>query len=394
MNWYFRSLAAGALAFGLVALAAGPSELFAQAKKDDKKGDLKKDDKKDPKKDAKADPINAGKTDVIASFGTSDGLALRRRWYSAGKASADAVLMFPAPGSPVNDGWIGLAEQLQKKGFSVFLFDWRGVGMNGIERGERLIANSSAFEKDPFNMMHAPRTAVAKGLDYSKFSAGRYKDYLFNDLQAARFALDKQNDAGQCNTNRIWIVSEGQGVSMGLAFIAAERDRSSVYPKENRFDQTTFTPASLDYAGVVSLSYDSNPTANTIMRNALPNAGKYVKETNDHLDRRVAMVMVHGKKEGATKSRGALAKYVNPNDEADMKKKFKYLKEFDNSAAAKATTGMGLIPEGDTFGVQAYILTAMSDISKDKQDFGKEPTKRNADNLQIPPRFELTKYKP
>ena len=56
------------------------------------------------------------------------------------------------------------------------------------------------------------------------------------DLMAARFALDKLNDANQCNTNRIWLISEGAGSYLALAWIAAEAQRNSTYVKGNRFD--------------------------------------------------------------------------------------------------------------------------------------------------------------
>ena len=164
MNLFYRGLAAGA-ALGLVALAAGPGDLSAQPKKDDK---TKVDPKKvDPKKvDPK--PVER-KLDEQGSFVTADGVTIWRWWYSAGKASADAVMMFPAPGNKVTDQMRAMAKALQQKGFSVLVFDWRGTGENA-PGGKGGGVDRNKFEKDPFNSVHM-RTIPAGGLTGSGFKA-------------------------------------------------------------------------------------------------------------------------------------------------------------------------------------------------------------------------------
>jgi hypothetical protein len=389
MNLFYRGLAAGACALGLVVLAADPGDLSAQPKKD-----IKVDPKKtDPKKDEKKGPIveEKGKTDVVGSFATQDGLGIRRYWFTAGKGSADTVLMFPAPGKKVTDSWINLGKALQKEGFSVMLFDWRGCGMSGPERGERILVKQDTFEND-LMYKHAPKSITTKGLDWNQMS-GRFKDTILYDLMGARFALDKQNDAAQCNTNRIWLISEGAGAQLAMAWIAVESQRNTSYVRANRFDDQppTYTPASLDYVGVVSLSYSpTSPLASDVYRNGVPNSGKYTKETNEHFDRRVAMVMVHGKKEGPSASKSMLGKYVNTGNEDEMRKRFKYLKEIDTSTTN--LQGIGLIPDKDPFGTQAYIVKAMTEI-RDKNDAGKERRQRDADKYGDVPMFEIGKFR-
>ena len=402
MRSLYRSLTAGLLCAGLAALIAAPGELAAQAKKDDKK-----DAKKDPKVDPKAKEKEMDDTrDATLSFGTSDGLALRGYWFPAvgtnGNKRADAVMMFPAPGNKVNDSWIGLAKSLSEKGFAVLLFDWRGCGMNSAsERGIRVFEDTERFLLDQMNMQYQ-KSSVNRGLTYSTFSL-RYRDFLFNDLMAARFFLDKQNDAGKCNTNRIWVVSEREGAQMGLAFIATEFQRNSVYQaKVNVLDVgVQFKSAGKDYAGLVGLSYSAtNGTASAIYRAALPTIGtpRLVKDAMVHLENRLAMVMVHGKKEvgsaGAGSSKSAITGAGAGGSEADMKTRFKYMKEIDNSKQAKAVSGIDLIGTDDPFGAKEYIIKAMVDISKDKQDFGKEPTDREASKITTVPRFSLEAYKP
>jgi hypothetical protein len=369
-------------------LAADPGDLSAQPKKVDPK-------KVDPKKEEKKGPVveEKGKTDVVGSFTTQDGLGIRRYWFSAGKGSADAVLMFPAPGKKITDSWINLGKALQREGFSVMLFDWRGCGMSGPERGERILVKPEAFETD-IMYKHAPKSITTKGLDWNQMS-GRYKDTIMYDLMGARFALDKQNDAGQCNTNRIWLISEGTGAHLALAWIAAESQRNTTYVRANRFDDKppTYTPASLDYIGLVSLSYSPFPLAQSVYSGALPSAGRYIKETNEHLDRRLAMVMIHGKKEGASASKTMLSKYVSTGNEEEMRRRFKYLKEIDTTSVGKDLRGIDLIPaDKDAFGTQAYIIKAMTEL-RDKNDAGKERTQRDADKYGDNPVFEIGKFK-
>jgi hypothetical protein len=224
---------------------------------------------------------------------------------------------------------------------------------------------------------------------------GKYRDTILYDLMGARFALDKQNDSGQCNTNRIWLISEGAGAQLAMAWIAAESARNTTYVRANRFDDQPppYTPASLDYVGVVALSYSpTSGLASEVYRNGVPNSGRYTKETNEHFDRRVAMVMIHGKKEGASASRNMLGKYVNTASEDEMRRRFKYLKEIDTTSVGKDLRGIDLVTDKDPFGTQAYIVKAMTEI-RDKNDAGKERTQRDADKYGDIPIFEIGKFK-
>jgi hypothetical protein len=400
MNLFYRGLAAGACALGLVVLAADPGDLSAQPKKDAKVDPKKTEPKKvDPKKDAPA--VDKGKTDEIGSFRTQDGLAIRRYWYSANKGTADAVLMFPAPGNKVNDTWISLAKAINKEGFSVMLFDWRGCGMNGPDRPggpERVLERPEAWKNDIIsNTVLKLTTVETKGLDWNKNMSGRLKDTVLYDLMAARFALDKLNDANQCNTNRIWLVSEGAGSHLALAWIAAESQRNTSYVKGNRFDDAPppeMTPATFDYVGFVSLSYSpTSSTAPQVLSNGMPSSGRYTNQATAHMERRLGMVMIHSKKEGPSASKAVLSKYVATNDAAEMKKKFKYLKEIDTSAVPKDVKGIDLITPQDTFGTQAYIIEAMKGI-RNASDVGKEWKQRDVANAPTdPPMFPIGKFK-
>jgi len=384
---------------GLIALGAGQTELSAQDKKDEKK---------DPKKDDKAakDELR----DRSVGIATSDGLSLNGYWFQGNavdKQRPDAVMMFPAPGNKVNDAWIGLATKLSEKNFSVLLFDWRGCGLNdAATAGGRIFENKVFFWNELYNkqlLKTSQKMYEDKGLDFKSIvvkndTLYRYRDFMLNDLLAARFYLDKMNDNGKCNTNRVWIVTEKEGAEIGLAFIASEFPRNSIYdPKQNVGDTgRQFKPAGKDYAGLTALSYGTGPfsgTSSAVWKNSLSTLNLDAsKEAKDHFEHRLAMVMVYGKKETSSASKRAFSQAWAGGPDDDLRKNFKYLREIDNSKQAKTISGIDLIDPMDSFGAKADIVKAMVEISKDKQNFGKDSTDREANKMTNPPRFKAEVY--
>ena len=106
---------------------------------------------------------------------------------------------------------------------------------------------------------------------------------------------------------------------------------------------------------------------------------------------RLALVLMHTKAEKSTASKALIASTRVPtNNDAVMKSKFKYLKEFDIKAK-KPIAGIDLIEPMDSFGAKAFVVDAMVGISK-AQPFGKDPTTRDANKIVYPPRFEVEKF--
>jgi hypothetical protein len=392
----FRGLFVGALIAGLAVLCGSPGLVGAQDKKDTK-------DAKDKAKD------DIG--DKRVGVGTSDGLSLNGYFFqgvTVEKQRPDAVIMVPAPGSKINEAWISLAQVLSKKNFSVLLMDWRGCGLNGpdgIGAGARIIDDTNKFWKERYNgelLMKAQKSTIeSKGLAYDKIKNAqdtriRYSDFmLMNDLLAARFFLDKQNDAGKCNTSRTWIISEKEGAHVAMAFIAAEFQRNTKYdPKINIFDTSLqFKSAGKDYAGIVALSYSGgNQSASRVFLNAMPTSGanEYVKDGRNHMTDRLAMVLLFNKKETSSNSKSLTASVGVTGTEDEMKRRFKYLKEFESKAAA-TLTGISLIDPMDSLGVKKYIEDALVGISK-SQPFNKDPTERDASKMLNIPRFPIEAF--
>jgi len=98
--------------------------------------------------------------------------------------------------------------------------------------------------------------------------------------------------------------------------------------------------------------------------------------------------MVYGKKEGQSASKAAISLTGAGGSEDDLRKNFKYLREVDNSKQAKAISGIDLIDPMDSFGAKALIIKAMSEIVKDKNNVGKDPTDREANKITDVPRFK------
>lgn len=394
MRSLFRGLAGALLILGLAALTTSPAELAAQAKKDTK----------DPKAPAKTDapkPPDPTKDKTIG-ITTSDGLSLNAYWFqgqAVDKSPPDAVMMFPAPGEKVNDAWIGLAKALSEKNFSVLLFDWRGCGMNAAATaGQRIFADKDVFWRETYNrdlLRGSQRTIEDKGLDWSRLKSATnnrlwYSDFMFNDLLAARFYLDRQNDNGKCNSGRIWIVTDKTGGQAGLAFIASEFARNSMYDPKPNVGTTTFQFRSggKDFVGMTVLSFASgNSSANAIFRNSMAQlTGTLTREAPDHLEHRLAMVMLFGKKEGPSASRSAFSLVGAGGDEDALKKNFKYLREIDNSKQAKPISGIDLIDPMDSFGVQKTIVDSMVGVSK-ALPTNKDRIERDANKMASTPRF-------
>jgi len=400
-----RGLPVGLLVAGLAALAINPADLRAQAKKEAKKDApavkkdatvVKKDEKKGP-----ADDMG----DKTVAFGTSDGLTLKGHWFQGqalDKQRPDAVMMFPAPGSKVTDAWIELAKEMAKKNFSVLLFDWRGCGMNGPDAGSRVFESTQLFWDEPYNqklLSGRKRTIEDKGLDYKTLegrSEGnlRYREFMLNDLLGARFFLDRQNDNQKCNTNRVWVVSEKDGAHMGLAFIATEFTRNSIFtPTVTPAIGVQYKGAGRDYVGLVALSYSNgNNAASAIFRNALPasSVNPGVKEAKSHLEARLAALLLYSKKEGASASKALVSSLGVGTSEEHMKSNYKYLREIDVNDLR--VTGIDIIGQADPFKVRDKVVENMVGISK-AQPFGKDATDRQANKMLNVPRFQIEAFR-
>jgi len=159
-------------------------------------------------------------------FDTSDGVKIGGTFYPSNKGNkAPCVLIlhdFDAKGgSSQTNEWISLATTLQKEGYSVLTFDFRGY-----EKSKEV--NPMVFWKVPHNQgfRGAKSPKPPEKIDHKDFALQPlYYRQLVNDVAAAKAYLDNENDSGTLNSRNLIVIGAGQGATVGLMWMAAEFKR-------------------------------------------------------------------------------------------------------------------------------------------------------------------------
>ncbi len=167
-------------------------------------------------------PLEIGSLKV--TFETVDGVRIEGAYYPSLKLSRAACVLLlhdfdsKGGGSSRTPEWNALALSLQKAGYAVLSFDFRGFGES--------TAVSSSFWKAAQNqgfrgarMVKPPATITSK--DYGT----HYYRQLVNDVAAARDWLDDKNDNGLHNSRNVIVLGAGQGATVGLMWMATEFKR-------------------------------------------------------------------------------------------------------------------------------------------------------------------------
>jgi hypothetical protein len=229
--------------------------------------------------------IAGGKAAPIEeTFMTADGVQLRGLFHpsDSNPGTAPVVILLYPPGKDVRDkeqdmtkgDWVGLANRLNKEGFNVFRFDWRGHGKNGSD-----IKDTDRFWNPGLNPYSArwnnsyvsggpPKKPVKSDLYFKDIKDPvKYAPAYLLDLAAVRAHLDTKNDAGELNTSSIYLIGSENAATLGMAWIATEWNRPAYVPKPNqlgRYPRYEFVPqpllggieseAGADISGAVWLS--------------------------------------------------------------------------------------------------------------------------------------------
>src|SRR5215469_10627606 len=170
-------------------------------------------------------------------FATYDEVELSGTFYrsasASGKKDKDTVVLLLHDfrhlkgGSSQEDGWHQLAGQLQKEGFAVLSFDFRGFGNSK--------SVSPKFWEFPHNrqgIKGASKKNPPASIDEKDFSQGYFIN-LVNDIAAARAYLNIKNDANEINSSNIILIGAGQGATLGALWLASECRRQ----KDNQSDR-------------------------------------------------------------------------------------------------------------------------------------------------------------
>src|SRR5262249_8729050 len=166
-----------------------------------------------------------GRTDKVR-FQTIDGVDLHGTFYPSGKSNPPTVLLLHAVGeNSKKKGWVHLAEELQKKGFAVLTFDFRGHGQSTE------IVEPNKFWAELPNRMYMKHLGIGKGTSLAdKDITPGYAPILCNDIAAARSFLDRKNDMGGCNTSNIIVIGADTGATLGAIWLYGEWHRHRCKP--------------------------------------------------------------------------------------------------------------------------------------------------------------------
>lgn len=158
------------------------------------------------------------------AFSTPDGVQLQGAFYRAEQKNAAVVILLHALGEhSAQKPWADLAEELQKNGFSVLAFDFRGHGKSQAVDPER-------FWSEKVNQ--AMIKGAAKKPEEIGFSgmAQGYYPVLVNDIAAAKAFLDQRNDANDCNSASTIVVGAESSAVLGALWLESEHLRHRLDP--------------------------------------------------------------------------------------------------------------------------------------------------------------------
>ena len=192
-------------------------------------------------------------------FETFDSVELQGSYWAStkGKKAPCAILLHKFGGKSHEDGWDDLAEGLQKLGFAVLSFDFRGHG-DSTNVGDD-------FWKNPINQRFIRNykpgslkqpTSISQG-DFNSM----YIPYLVNDIAAARAFLERKNDNGECNVGNTVLIGAEEGATLGLLWLTFETYRHQVIFPPGR---PSSKPESKDIAACVWLSMNKTMGKNLL----------------------------------------------------------------------------------------------------------------------------------
>lgn len=252
-------------------------------------GALAQEDKKDKDKDK-------AETSKKIKFTSFDGVELSGTFYpkAAGAKDKDACVLLLhnfdriKGGNSHQDGWDHLAEDLQKEGYAVLSFDFRGFADSKEVSRDKFWNRSKA----PQNLTLPVASRTPDAIDFKEFRANYYPN-LANDIAAARACLDHKNDIREVNSSNLILIGAGEGATLGSLWLATEckRKRSRGFLNDRRLDLDD--PEARDVACAVWLSI--SPTLAGI---SMP-VGKWLVEAG--AEQRIPIGFLYGGDDPASK---------------------------------------------------------------------------------------------
>jgi alpha-beta hydrolase superfamily lysophospholipase len=161
-------------------------------------------------------------------FDTADMVTIKGSFYPGanGNKSPCVMLLHDLGKDRTKGGWDELAKALQKEGFAVLSFDFRGHNDSTTVAPAFFQLQTNAYT---FRPKAGQTTIECQPIAKSK----TYLPMLVNDIAAAKQYLETRNDANNCNASNIFIVGSKEGAALGALWLAHEAKRPRMIPNLN-----------------------------------------------------------------------------------------------------------------------------------------------------------------
>jgi hypothetical protein len=224
-------------------------------------------------------------------FTSFDGVQLWGTWYRStkGKEASCVLLLHHLGGRRVQPSLDALALRLQKEGYAVLSFDFRGHG-DSTTVDER-------FWQHPGN-----KTGIRSGSDAAKDTIRlddfnpEYYPVLANDIGAARTFLDTLNDQAKCNSSTVTLIGIQEGATLGALWLYSECCRHQVISiKPARLEKV---PEGKQVAAAVWLNPSPTLAGKSVpvFDKSVPLVDWLVRAGRDH---KVPMTFMYGERDGS-----------------------------------------------------------------------------------------------
>lgn len=143
-------------------------------------------------------------------FETADGVDIQGFWYPSVRNAPVVMILHDLGQDSSRKEWNDMANVLQKAGYAVLAFDFRGHG------------NSTAVNPQVFQPLNPGIKVQAGGVINVKTFPPNYIPMFVNDITAAKAFLDVKNDQGDCNSSSLILMGAGQGATLGAIWLNSE----------------------------------------------------------------------------------------------------------------------------------------------------------------------------
>jgi len=310
-----------------------------------------------------------GKVESI-KFKTVDGVTIKGNYYPGENTNAPTVmLLHNLNENRKKKNWLNLAVELQKKGYAVLTFDFRG-------HGESTAVEPEVFWSKPYLFFNQ---YVKKGQEIDNKFDKRYLPALVNDIAAAKSYLDKRNDAKALNSSRLILIGAETGATLGALWLKSEWQRypAQLHPSLGKPIQDRFGR----YYADLKKPAEGSAVINCVWLSISPTLGSRQVDLVSLLykaakERKVPMAFMHSKED---KSGKTLATNLENKLVAFVKKNGKQVRDDQYSFTGAVEVDSGklkgqeLLQAKNIQGLCDYLDNATKDRGEDwtERDFRK-----------------------